>query len=305
MAETYHPDVARPLSLSAFIDTVESSGILPRLKASRYDPQDMAAVAGWLAALARDEAVLRDTLLEGLADYRTFQANNDFKPSTIMIERRDGYSIRAVVWHPPGPLYPPEIFSYFETHDHNFDFFTAGCLGPGYRTRIYQYEYDAVEGLPGERVPLVFCEETGLPPGKVMYYYGSRDIHTQYPADEVSVSINLLLPKTEPAHRRQYEMTLEESGEAAFGRLIAGRIDRLAQERALFEAVAALDEAQNVSLLRDIARTHPSANTRAVAWEALLAGPGTQADDLAAAEADRDPHVRATVARYRKTLTPA
>jgi hypothetical protein len=299
MTETFFPAPETPMSLSAFIDTVEASGIIPKLKASQYDRADMARVAGWLAALALDRSVLRDPLVQGLGDFRNFQADNDFKPSTVMIERRDGYSIRAVIWYPPGPLYPPEIFSYFETHDHNFDFFTAGCLGPGYRTRLYHYDYDAVEGFPGERVDLTSAGDTGLPPGKVMYYYGSRDIHTQYPPEALSVSLNLLLPKTEPAHRRQYEMTLEETEDGTAGRLIAGRIDRTAQERALFETVVALGAEKNIRLVRDIARTHASATVRAVAWESLIDGGAGDAGDLAAAEADRDPHVRAVAMRWR------
>lgn len=304
MTETYHPSVDSPLSLDAFLAKIEGEGseIIADLRASRYDPGDMARVADWLAALALDRSVLRDVLVHGLEDFWSFQPENDFKPSTIMIHRGDGYSVRAVVWMPPGPQYPSSIFSYYEPHDHNFDFFTVGCLGPGYRTRLYTYDYEAIEGIPGEIVPLRFEEETTLPEGKVMYYYGSRDIHTQYPAERISASLNLLLSKTSPAHRRQIELTLEEGPDGIEGRLIAGRIDRLAQERALFETVAALRDPDSIEILREIAADHASSETRAVAWLAILGSSADIVSDLATAEADRDGHVRAAVRKWHEEV---
>ncbi|MEM9684850.1 MAG: hypothetical protein AAF942_16380, partial [Pseudomonadota bacterium] len=298
MTETFVPDVDTPLPLDDFLQKVEASGILPDLRASRYDQGDMAQIADWMAQLALDQTALRQVLVGGLEDFWSFQPENDFKPSTIMMHRGEGFSVRAVVWMPPGPLYPPEIFSYYETHDHNFDFFTVGCLGPGYRTRLYTYDYDSVEGVPGEVVPMTFVEETDLPPGKVMYYYGSHDIHTQYPAPSISASLNLLLSKTD--HKRQIELTLEETAAGAQGRLIAGRIDRLAQERALFDTVAALRDPESVAILRDIASGHASPETRAVAWRALLDQSEDVEVDLAAADADSDLHVRAAVRQWRE-----
>lgn len=296
MTESYYPEVSRSLSLPAFIERIEGSGVIAKLRASRYVADDMEQVAGWMASLARDPGALARMIVDGLRDLRRFQADNDFKPSTLMLHRGEGYSIRAVLWRPPDDLHPPDIFSYYETHDHNFDFFTVGAFGPGYRTHLYEYDYDSVQGVPGEKIRLRDAGETGLPPGKVMYYYGSRDIHTQLPAPSISASINLLLPKTDPAHRRQYEMTLEETPEGIHGRLIAGRVDRLAQERILFQSAAALGNVKTHILLREIARDHEAAETRALAWQALLTCSKDRDADLCSALRDRDPHVRAVLA---------
>lgn len=298
MTETYFPEGNETLTLDQFVERLEASGVVPELRASRYTPEAMSCVAEWMAALARDPDVLRGLLVDGLADFLNYQVDNDFKPSTLMLHKGDGYSLRAVLWMPPSPQHPPEIFSYYETHDHSFDFFTVGAFGPGYRTQLYDYEYENVRGVPGELVPLRFQEETGLPPGKVMYYYGSRDIHTQLPAPSISASINLLLPKTYPAHRRQYEMTLEETPEGVFGKLIAGNVDRQAQERALFETAAAMGDTDLHEALRDIARHHDTPQVRALAWQSLLPNSKHLAEDVGLVRDDGDPHVRAALSQW-------
>ena len=77
-------------------------------------------------------------------------------------------------------------------HDHNFSFLTVGYLGPGYWSEYYEYDYAAVVGLPGEKVDLRFIEKARLEQGKVMLYRAASDVHNQLPADEMSVSINIM-----------------------------------------------------------------------------------------------------------------
>ena len=293
MAETFFPQVTGSISLEEFINHVESTKTIIDLKNSIYDIKKMEEMAGWLRKLAANRKLLTEKLCGELKNFWDFQLANDFKPSTIMLHKGDGYTVRALIWMPPGPLYPPEIFSYYETHDHNFDFFTVGYFGPGYRTCLYEYDYESVRGVPGEEVTLKFTEETFLTPNKVMYYYGSRDVHTQYPAEEISVSINLLLPKTQPAHRRQHEFSTPEAKGSCTVRLIAGRIDRMAQERALFYTIAAIGDKESLNLIRDIAVSHQSEATRALAWASLLEQSSASEHELTLALHDSSSHVRA------------
>ena len=50
-------------------------------------------------------------------------------------------------------------FFYHVPHDHNFSFLTVGYLGPGYWSEYYEYDYDKVVGLPGEKVDLQIRRE--------------------------------------------------------------------------------------------------------------------------------------------------
>jgi len=46
--------------------------------------------------------------------------------------------------------------------------------------------------VPGEKVDLKFVEKSRLETGKVMLYRAHRDVHNQLPADDLSVSINIM-----------------------------------------------------------------------------------------------------------------
>ena len=264
MATTFFPQPKTSITLQSFINYVESNEILKQLKNSEYDAETMQAMVNKFAQLGANKTLLSDHLAKDIANFCSFQMSNDFKPSTILIHQGNGYAIRAVIWMPENQLYPPEVFSYYETHDHNFDFLTVGYFGSGYTTRIYNYDYHTVKGIVNEAVALNFLEETKLPEGKVMYYYGSQDVHTQLPPDELSVSLNLIIPKNQ--HKRQYEFALPpHTSGSCRARLIQGRIDRTAQERCLMEAAAAMGDENNLSMIRDIAKGNPSPEVRAIA----------------------------------------
>jgi hypothetical protein len=303
VTETYWPQSGTPLSLAGFVEHVESNDTVGQLRQSVYEPTRMEEIAGWMVRLAANTALLSESIVSELRDLRNFQFANDFSPSTITLHKGVGFTIRAVIWAPPDALYPPGVFSYFEPHDHNFDFFTVGYFGPGYTTHLYEYDYDDVSGVPGESVDLKYSGTADLPPGKVMYYYANRDVHIQYPPEALSVSLNLLLTKTSPSHRRQYEFELPVARQSCTARLVTQRIDRLAQERALFDTIAALGHSQGIRLLREIAQSHEDDSTRAIAWTSLLRQHRAGDDDIAMALADRSRHVRDTVLRARKEAT--
>jgi hypothetical protein len=44
----------------------------------------------------------------------------------------------------------PAAFFYDLPHDHNFPFLTYGYLGPGYWSDYFEYDVDALAGVPGE-----------------------------------------------------------------------------------------------------------------------------------------------------------
>src|SRR3546814_8782480 len=83
-------------------------------------------------------------------------------------------------------------FFYGKAHDHNFSFLTVGYMGPGYWSEYYEYDYANVAGYVGEKVNLRYIEKSKLDEGKVMLYRIHRDVHLQLPADEMSVSLNIM-----------------------------------------------------------------------------------------------------------------
>jgi len=182
-------------SLSDFISYLDSTTIISELSESKYDKRKMQELASWLQKLANNRNFLSDYLISEVSNHDKFQANNDFKPSTLLLHSSTEYTIRAVIWLPTGSLFPPHVFAYYEPHDHNFDFFTTAYMGAGYTTSLYEYNYDEVIGLEGEVIDIKFIEKHKFRPKSVMYYYASKDIHIQYPPDELTVTLNLIIPK--------------------------------------------------------------------------------------------------------------
>ena len=145
-------------------------------------------------------------------------------------------------------------------HDHNFSFLTVGYLGPGYWSDYYEYDYGEVVGFPGEEVDLRFVEKARLEQGKVMLYRAHKDVHLQLPADEMSVSLNIVETSHSSVFRDQYRFDVEN-------RTIAGIMTRTSLEPMLALA-AHYRRREGQDLLADFAAAHPSDRIR---WCALRA----------------------------------
>jgi hypothetical protein len=64
--------------------------------------------------------------------------------------------------------------------------------GPGYTADIFTYSHESVVESKGELVDTDYVGRFTLDEGSLMLYEASRHIHTQYPPDDFSISINLL-----------------------------------------------------------------------------------------------------------------
>ena len=140
------------------------------------------------------------------------------------------YFIRANFWPSPQDSVfktsGTSPFFYGIPHDHNFSFLTVGYLGPGYWSEYYEYDYEGAAGVPGEKVDLRFVEKSRLEPGKVMLYRAHRDIHNQLPADDMSVSINIMEASPSLPFRDQYRFDVKKCE-------IVGILNRTATEALL------------------------------------------------------------------------
>jgi hypothetical protein len=265
MALTIPVDTARDISLEDYLEFVRGRLCLG-------DVDAVCDSAPMLARLANDRGFLARRLGEELRGWRAFQPDNAFTAQSFLLGAGDDFYLRANIWMPPEDLRLPRdrgnyLFSYQIPHDHNFSFLTVGYWGSGYETTIFEYDRDGIEGRPGEPVRLHFLERTALPRGKVMFYRALRDVHSQEPPEEFSISLNLILPLAEPAEQLFFDLdssTVTGHGSAPGASIVA--LCRLAKYLGGSRAVAALEE---------IAVSHSCRRARSAAygaWASLAPG---------------------------------
>lgn len=239
-------------------DALTLADLVQSLNDEAFDPADedsFAAAGPLLKGLANNRDFLADIAIAELKDRcETQSRDNRYSGQVIMLHRAsEKYFIRANFWPAaqdsifkasgPGP------FFYHIPHDHNFSFLTVGYLGSGYWSEYYEYDYEKVVGVPGEKVDLRFIEKARLDQGKVMLYRAHKDVHDQLPADELSVSINIMEASPKLPFFSQYRFDPKTCE-------IAGILTRTSSEALL--ALAANHDGGNArDLVESFAARHP------------------------------------------------
>lgn len=256
-------------------ETIGLDELVQALNDDGFDPADeesFAAAAPLLARLANNRDFLAELAVSELKDRCTRQClENRYSSQVLMLHRAsEKFFIRANFW----PSERDSVFKSSDTspffyhvpHDHNFSFLTVGYLGPGYWSEYYEYDYEAVVGLPGEKVDLRFVEKSRLEQGKVMLYRAHRDVHDQLPADEMSVSINIMEASNRLPFLDQYRFDVKKCE-------IAGILTRTASEALL--AIAATHGGGNArDLVERFAASHPCDRIRFAALRELAGAAG-------------------------------
>jgi hypothetical protein len=237
---------------------IELGDVVEALNRDWFDPLDeesFAAAAPLLKGLANNRRFLTDIALAELKDRcRRQTRENRYSSQVIMLHRAsEKYFIRANFW----PSERDSImrtsgispFFYHVPHDHNFSFLTVGYMGPGYWSEYYEYDYDKVVGYPGEKVDLRFIEKSRLEPGKVMLYRAHRDVHDQLPADEMSISINIMEASLRQPFLSQYRFDVKKCE-------VAGILTRTSTE-ALLSLAAHCGDDNAHDLVVSFANGHP------------------------------------------------
>lgn len=259
------------------------------LQARGFDPQDEASLAHaalWLRRLGNNPDFLGDMLVAELAArHRDDVLDSGYGPQVVLLAPPNGnFFMRANIW-PSADEHMLRAsggasFVYGLPHDHNFDFLTLGYFGPGYWSDYYEYDHAAVTGWRGEAVPsLRYVGRQRLEQGQMMLYRAHLDVHAQFPADALSVSLNIMHTAGVQGWTDQYRFDLEQ------GR-IAGILS-VGSSEAFLRIAVGLDHGAGIDLARHFAFHHPSDRMRLAAWDALAtAAPDASARDALWSEAE-------------------
>jgi hypothetical protein len=259
-------------------EPIELGDLIAALNEDGFDPADedsFAAAGPLLGRLACNRSFLAELAIAELKDRCTRQSlENRYSSQVIMLHRAsEKYFIRANFW----PSERDSLFKasgnspffYHVPHDHNFSFLTVGYMGPGYWSEYYEYDHEAVTGVPGEKIDLRFVEKARLDPGKVMLYRAHRDVHNQLPADDMSVSINVMHASPGLPFLNQYRFDVKRCE-------IVSILNKSSTE-ALLSLAANHGAGNGRDLAESFAAAHPCARIRFAALR-----------ELAAAERDLD-----------------
>ncbi len=270
-------------------DPISLADLVQWLNDESFDPNDedsFASAAPMLRRLAGNRDFLAELATAELKDRCTRQSlENRYSSQVIMLHRAsEKFFIRANFWPSTRDSIfrtsGPDAFFYHLPHDHNFSFLTVGYLGPGYWSEYYEYDYGQVVGLPGEKVALRFVEKSRLEPGKVLLYRAHLDVHNQLPADDMSVSINIMEASNRLPFLDQYRFDVRRCE-------VVGILTRTSSEALL--ALAANHEGGNGrDVVAGFAQSHPCDRIRFAALRELSAATSDEGERVEILARGRD-----------------
>jgi hypothetical protein len=290
-------------------ESIELGDLVDALASDPSDLNDNACLASYapmLRKLANNRRFLGDLILEELKQRCAGQVErNLYSPQVILLHGgHKKFFLRANFW----PAVSDSVvvnsgtdpFFYGQPHDHNFSFLTVGYFGPGYWSDYYEYDYAKTVGFIGEKVDLRFVERSRLSEGKVMLYRRHVDVHSQLPADSLSVSLNIMAVSATSEFRDQYGFDLEQSR-------ISSIVNRSTLEP-LVHLAGHIGGENGRELVEDFASRHPSERIRFAAWRAKAStadGPDERAAIYDEAAASTGGFVRAMALREAARIRAA
>ena len=254
------------IELGDLVEALESA------PADLTDDECLASYAAPLRKLANNRSFLGDLVISELKQRCAGQVEcNRYNAQVILLHRgNQKFLLRANFWPAESDSVTvnsgTDAFFYGQPHDHNFSFLTVGYIGPGYWSDYYEHDYERAAGFVGEKAQLRFVERSRLAEGTTLLYRRHRDVHSQLPADSLSVSINIMAMSPATEFLDQYGFDPQ-----------ASRI-RAIVNRSTLEPLIALAGHVGGENGRDfvehLAESHPSERIRFAAWKAKAAAAG-------------------------------
>jgi hypothetical protein len=256
-------------------ERIELGDLVEALESGPSDLDDedcLASFAPSLRKLANNRSFLGDLVIRELKQRCAGQMEqNRYNAQVILLHRGNcKFLLRANFWPAASDSVVvnsgADAFFYGQPHDHNFSFLTVGYVGPGYWSDYYEHDYERAAGFIGEKAELRFVERSRLAEGTMLLYRRHRDVHSQLPADSLSVSINIMAMSPAAEFLDQYGFDLESS-----------RIRALVNRSTLEPLIALAGQiggGNGRDLVEHIAERHPSERIRFAAWKAKAAAAG-------------------------------
>lgn len=117
---------------------------------------------------------------------------------SFLLHSGDIFAARLNLWYPKqsnlSDVEQAQADRYFSVdmpHNHNYDFFTVGVLGPGYRTKYVVTDDDPTWDC-GDLVSVIDEFELTLSKGKAMLVPKDTHFHNQMSPNSLSVSLNII-----------------------------------------------------------------------------------------------------------------
>lgn len=262
--------VKKPLTLQDLLELLSHSSIISHVAKGIYVESEILEVGSWLSAYAANKDEIFSKIITELENPYQFQLENDIQAPSFILYSNERITIRLVMWLPLQGELDRTPYSYEEAHDHNFDFWTVNFFGGGYRTRLYDYDYDKVTGVNNEFVELSCYGDKILSPNTVMFYFRSKDVHTQYPPDELSVSLNLIVRPIKSKHQYEFQIDSDALEGKIEARIKKGRYERYAFQNVLYNGLLSLENEKSRQLVHKVSLCNHREEIRLIAYEALL-----------------------------------
>ncbi|MDC9596773.1 hypothetical protein [Xenorhabdus anantnagensis] len=306
------PTVKNVLDLKEFLALIKSSEVISHINKRIYIEEEINQVAEWLYSYAANKEEIISFICSDLRDPTQFQKENDMQAPTYLIYKDKRISIRMVVWLPLKNQFDFVPLPYGKAHDHDFDFWTVNFFGNGYKTSLYDYNDNDINGTEGESVTLNFSGDRMLSStGNVMFYRRNKDVHIQYPPKDFCVSLNLIVQPETKVSQNKLILDSEEKpteNQQVIAHIKKGRKESYHAQESLFHGLLKLGNEKSHQLALQVARNHSRDEIRAIAFEAILdtAERSYNKDDISdligLVNNDKSSYVRTRVKEKIKTI---
>lgn len=287
MAIIFNLTEVESVGLEEFLDWVEA-------KVDLDDPESLCSAAPMLRRLANDPDLVVSRLNEQVSLLSRHEAL--LSSQVLHLGGRKHFYVRANFWPSLADMTSGKVladqFQYNVLHDHNYSFLATAHDGPGYHTDLYE-NAAAFEPRVGAEVDLGPVRRIHFEKGMTMFYEASRDIHTQFAPEEMSVSLNLVAVTPQVQLREQYFFSGPQ------GRVIdfPGGTN-VSQRVSIIRLLGSIGSTNSMDLLYHLSQMHPCRRTRWAAHEALVElAPLQRVDLMERAAKDPDPQIRESAIR--------
>ncbi|MDI9358435.1 MAG: hypothetical protein QM528_05775 [Phycisphaerales bacterium] len=267
MALTIQEDTTEQISLKDFIAYCDAT-----IKSNEMDT--LLACSKHLKMLSNNKTFLVAYLKTEIENnIESFQRNNLSNAQTLLLHLNAHYFLRVLLWHDTKTERGKKDWREVGVddiilghHDHDTSFMTVGYMGSGYETDIWEYDCHKTAGYIGEKVEMKFLEKTSLQNGKIMVYRAGRDIHTQYPPQEFSLTINLVLKSN---HKFNYAAPMFDVQKREISQISINNY-MINSLRYLMNIASLLKAEKLINILEQLSTVHPSHLIRLASLKLLV-----------------------------------